>query len=244
MEELTLRRLPDLCADGPTQMAADEVMLRAAAKGIASIRFYTWSTPTLSLGYFQPAASRLDDPLLGALPFVRRPTGGLTLVHHHELTYALAVPAGRDWRTLASWLRLHEIIADALAEFGVKAVPHPAATKHDSTSPLCFHHFTAGDLLIGSAKIVGSAQRRQHRAILQHGAVLLARSPFTPDLAGVKELAGVEVLPEALGSAIVDGCRRSWGWSFRAEAWSSAEGELIDELVDGRYRLDVWNRKR
>ena len=31
------------------------------------------------------------DPLVARLPWLRRPSGGLTLVHHHELTYALAL---------------------------------------------------------------------------------------------------------------------------------------------------------
>src|SRR5204863_1172395 len=101
-------------------MAADEVLLHAAAGGIASLRFYGWTRPTLSLGYFQPAAVRLNDPLLAPLPWVRRSTGGATLVHHHELTYAFALPPGLPWQPKGSWmLRMHRIIKFALESAGL-----------------------------------------------------------------------------------------------------------------------------
>ena len=60
----TIRLLPLEIADGPSNMAADEMLLESAAQGVASLRFYGWSEATVSLGYFQPAAARLADPLL------------------------------------------------------------------------------------------------------------------------------------------------------------------------------------
>src|SRR5438552_1026986 len=121
---LSCRLLPDAVADGPANMAGDEVLLRSAAAGQPSLRFYGWTEAILSLGYFQPAARRLEDPLLRDLPFVRRPTGGDALVHQHELTYCLAVSAARARRSVAPWLAMHEVIAAALAEFGVDAHPY------------------------------------------------------------------------------------------------------------------------
>src|SRR5438270_22730 len=178
---------------GPHHMAADEVLLRSAASGIASLRFYTWETPTLSLGYFQEAASRLAGPLLADLPFVRRSTGGAALVHHHEQTYCLAVPATRPWLGRC-WLRMHEAITAALSEFGVHA-DRCALTGNDDSSFLCFQQHTPGDVMIGNAKIAGSAQRKQRGAVMQHGGILLRPSPFTPTLPGIMELTGVDVKP-------------------------------------------------
>jgi lipoate-protein ligase A len=66
---------------------------------------------------------------------------------------------------------------------------------------LCFLRRAAGDLVVrdssGSAwhKILGSAQRRKAGAILQHGSLILARSPAAPELAGLSELAGVNLSP-------------------------------------------------
>ena len=86
------RVLPFATADGAHNMAADEVLLESAVAGTGSLRFYGWSEATLSLGYFQPHRIRGSDEWLAKLPFVRRPTGGEALVHHHELTYALGLP--------------------------------------------------------------------------------------------------------------------------------------------------------
>src|SRR5947207_4428455 len=100
-------------------MAADEALLQSALAGKPSLRLYGWSEPTVSLGYFQPEAVRREDPRLAQLPYVRRPSGGGTLVHHHEVTYALALPPGPNWQSgagkhLQFWLwRMHEIIAAA-----------------------------------------------------------------------------------------------------------------------------------
>jgi len=88
----TVRLLPFTIADGPTNMAIDEVLLQSAQRGITTLRFYTWSEPTASLGYFQPHAVLKEIDWPEGMPWVRRASGGLTLVHHHELTYALAAP--------------------------------------------------------------------------------------------------------------------------------------------------------
>src|SRR5262249_21106303 len=106
----TCRLLPYALADGPHNMAAHAVLLEAAAQGVASLRFYGWSAATPSLGYFQSERLRHADPRLAELPYVRRPSGGATLVHHHEVTYALGLPAGSLWQTGESWLRrMHAI---------------------------------------------------------------------------------------------------------------------------------------
>src|SRR5262245_12000420 len=153
--DLLCRLLPFAVANGPQNMAADEVLLHSAAAGQASLRFYGWTEATLSLGYFQHSTRRLDDPLLRELPFVRRPTGGDALVHHHELTYCLAVPSasgasdgpgnrdrGHHWprspRYAAPWLRMHEIIAAALAEFGIDARLHAPSGGDVFAVFLCF----------------------------------------------------------------------------------------------------------
>src|SRR2546429_99084 len=94
------RVLPFESAAGAWQMAADEALLESASlSNVASFRAYAWTEATLSLGYFQPSALRLTDPLLAPLPYVRRASGGATLVHHREVTYALALPAGAPWQT-------------------------------------------------------------------------------------------------------------------------------------------------
>ena len=45
---------------------------------------------------------------------------------------------------------------------------------------LCFQRRSPGDVLVGGVKVAGSAQRRCRGAVLQHGSLLLARSPAAP----------------------------------------------------------------
>ena len=239
-----VRLLPYAAADGPHNMAADETLLEAAVGGRASLRFYEWSGPTLSLGYFQPQSARLSNPGLAGLPWVRRPTGGAALVHHHELTYALALPGGPPWQARGeSWLtRMHAIIAEALA--GLGAAPESVAQETKQGDVLCFLHHTPGDLRIGRAKVVGSAQRRQRGALLQHGAVLLAASPFTPALPGVADSAGRRLAADAVAAAVADRFVRRTAWRLEPSDWTDEEHRRIDALAAGKYSHPAWNAKR
>src|SRR5215212_9694807 len=135
----TIRLLPLEAADGPTNMAADEALLESAAdRGTATLRFYTWGEPTLSLGYFQPAAGRERTP---GLAWVRRSTGGAAIVHHHELTYALALPAGPPWQAKESWVcRFHQIVAAALRESGIESRTVECAEAKKLDPFICFQH--------------------------------------------------------------------------------------------------------
>ncbi len=226
-------------------MAADEALLESAGAGVASLRFYGWSAATLSLGYFQTERLRQEDPRLAPLPYVRRPSGGATLVHHQELTYALALPAGSPWQEGDPWLRrMHRVVARALDALCVKVQVHEPAGAEDFPGFLCFQHCTAGDLLIERAKIVGSAQRRQRRALLQHGAILLARSPYTPVLPGIQELSGRRLTAEETAAAIRDALQRETGWEIGPADWTEAERQRRRELAVNRYSQDSWNRKR
>jgi lipoate-protein ligase A len=239
------RLLPWYVADGPWQMAADETLLETAAVGIASIRFYGWSTATLSLGYFQPAAVRLTDPLLSRLPWVRRPTGGEALVHHHEITYALALPPGPPWQSREStWpRRMHEIIRTSLASLGVMV--QLCETEKRLGHVLCFLHQTPGDVLCGSAKVCGSAQRRPRGALLQHGSLLLAQSPHAPALPGLHELAGLPVHSDGrVIAGITTAFAHATGWQLDHADWTEEERRRIDERKSARYANPQWNERR
>jgi lipoate-protein ligase A len=238
-----LRLLPFAVADGPTNMAADEVLLGSAAAGTASLRFYAFSAATLSLGYFQPSAAALAYPGLAGLAWVRRPSGGAALVHHHELTYALALPAGPAWQPAGlAWLpRLHELARVALARRGVVA---RLCTAEARLGPvLCFRHHTPGDLVLGGHKIAGSAQRKRHGAVLQHGGILLAQSPHTPELPGLAELAGLRLPADALAGDLAEGLAAATGWSVLPGPWSAGERAALPALA-ARYACAGWNLRR
>jgi lipoyl(octanoyl) transferase len=230
-------------ADGPSQMAADEALLAHAAAGQPALRFYTWSEPTLSLGYFQRAADRLTDRRLADLPFVRRPTGGGAIVHHLELTYGLAIPVGLSPRDGTNCVcRMHDAIRAALAELGVATALIGCGRESGRGRFLCFEHLTPGDVVIGGAKVVGSASRKRAGAVLHHGSILLAASPHAPHLPGVHELAGVDIEATELAQVLAGTFTQVFGWELAPGDWAALR--TIQAGAERRYRDAGWNEKR
>ncbi len=157
----------------------------------ATLRFYQWSRPTLSLGYFQSNADCL--PRFRDVSRVRRATGGGAILHHHELTYSLTLPTPSGQRGARHDLYriVHQSIIDSLERFAIRARPHrddPRPLGNISDDFLCFRRRTEEDLVVSGYKVVGSAQRRDKRSILQHGSILLRASEHTPELPGVFDL--------------------------------------------------------
>ena len=194
---------------GSWNMAVDEVLLEAAAAGPScTLRIYEWDQATVSLGYFQSA----DDPSLESrfpqLPKVKRLSGGGAILHHHEVTYSIALPDGHPLAVSPGVLyeEVHRRVMAMLARLGVEVRLRGEALKLAAEPFLCFSRGDARDIVLGPHKILGSAQRRRRGAVLQHGALLLARSEFAPEFPGLAELAGfsreprevVELLHRAL----------------------------------------------
>src|SRR5688572_17520100 len=114
---LDCRLIIDSPAAGPRNMAIDEALLSDATEnGVATLRFYQWSEPTLSLGYFQRYDERYQHTGSRDCAVVRRQSGGGAILHDRELTYSLALPAGhplaRDSQRLYS--AIHEAFINML----------------------------------------------------------------------------------------------------------------------------------
>jgi lipoate-protein ligase A len=243
----TIRLLPLSAADGATNMAADEALLETAAdRGAAALRFYTWTEPTLSLGYFQPAAVREESAGLASLAWVRRATGGAAIVHHHELTYALALPPGPPWQTKESWVcRFHHVVQGVLADHGVRAQAVVCGEEVKLGPVLCFLHQTPADLAVGGSKVAGSAQRKMRGALLQHGSILLRRSEFAPRLPGVNDAAWRELFtPESLAGLLARRFAADTGWELVPGAWTESETARIAVIRADKYANPEWNAKR
>ena len=240
------RLLPTTAAPGSWNMAADEALQRSAVeRGVATLRFYTWAEPTLSLGYFQAHTDRLRDPRLANVAWVRRHTGGAAILHHHEITYSLALPAGPPWHTAESWLcRFHHAVGAALKGFGVATKAVVCGEEKKLGDFLCFLHQTPGDLLAAGHKVVGSAQRRPHGAMMQHGSILLRQSPATPDLPGIAEVTAVAIEESALVRAVVAELAAQTGWTFEPGDWTDEVRRAAAEIEREKYGTTGWNQKR
>jgi lipoate-protein ligase A len=184
-------------ADPAFNMGLDEALLESD-ESPPTLRFYSWSPETLSLGYFQRIA---DVPgATAALPgqrkpvVVRRITGGGAIHHVNELTYSITAPlAHRVYQCPLgeSYARVHAAIQRALAELGVDASMRGEAklTSDREGTGMCFHHSTELDLVWLGRKGVGSAQRRKRGRVLHHGSIKLGTSPLEGEIATVREIA-------------------------------------------------------
>ena len=247
METLTLDLFPYENGDGPHNMAADEALLWTAAhEHKASLRFYGWTQATVSLGYFQPFDIRASIPALATLSWVRRASGGAMLVHHHELTYCLALPPGLLVPGGEPLMRkMHRVIGQALEAMGMVGLINLVDVKnHTTNQPLCFQQQTPGDLASRGSKVVGSAQRKYRQAIMQHGSILVSTSPFAPQLPGLRELTGHQLPIEDLQQAISSVLAKACSWNIQPAAWSSQQLQVRHRLEREKYAAQEWNEKR
>lgn len=250
-----VRFIFDPAASGACNMAVDEVLLETAATtGQATLRFYTWQEPTLSLGYFQAAASRQQHLASCDCPLVRRASGGGAIVHDRELTYSLAWP--RQPSKLFSTGQLYQLVHNSLIELlqqqGIEAQLHSAqaAGRHDkleesASEPfLCFHRRSDGDVLLKGHKILGSAQRRHRQAVLQHGSLLLAQTPAAPELPGIYELTGQELSGEELShrwlTILITGLRATPS----PGALTDTEWQRVHEVTRARFGSADFTQRR
>lgn len=161
-------------------MAIDAGLLALAARtGRAFLRLYRFDPPCLSFGRNEPVAGydRAAIARLG-LDVVRRPTGGRAVWHEHAVTYAVAAPMAAFGGLRVGYWAIQAWLAAALRTLGAQATlapagPQPAAPARGGA---CFAAPVEGEVLVDGRKLVGSAQARRGKALLQHGSVLLAGS--------------------------------------------------------------------
>ncbi len=152
-------------------MALDEALLEAAVTlGQPIIRFYGWSRPAATFGYFQ--SYQQVSTWTPLRPLIRRPTGGGLVPHTADWTYSVIIPPGLEWyqcSAVESYQRLHEWVSRALATIGIETKLTPAT---DPSGPgQCFVGAEKFDLLSGQTKIAGAAQRRNKLGLLIQGSI-------------------------------------------------------------------------
>ena len=232
-------------AESSLNMALDELLLDQAAGGVAALRLYSWSdAPCVSLGYFQSSAELQRPGPFGEIRFVRRITGGGAIIHHHDITYALAVPAAwkRSPRTLVK--RFHCGIARALARHGVAATIGTMRQQGPETDFLCFRRSDQLAVCVHSHKICGSAQRRRHDAVLIHGSLLARASSLAPNVPGIEELTGRLLDSEQLACIIANAAAAALQIELRPSQLKQSLAETAQRLARDKYQAAGWNHRR
>ena len=99
-------------------------------------------------------------------------------------------------------------------------------------------------MLLGKTKIAGSAQRRSSGAVLQHGSVLLARSPAAPELEGLKELTNRPPDEKRLGETWLEVLCDRLRFAWLPQPLSATERARVAELVEVKYATEAWTLRR
>lgn len=152
-------------------MAMDHALLESApALGNPVLRFYGWTEPAASFGYFQKYAEVAK--MTSLRPLVRRPTGGGLVPHDADWTYSLVFPPRHSWyglKAAESYRQVHEWICEAFSQFGIDT---EIASECRLCCPgKCFEGWEKFDVVWGGRKIAGAAQRRTRHGLLIQGSV-------------------------------------------------------------------------
>jgi lipoate-protein ligase A len=215
-------------------MALDEAIYYCYLSGSAppTLRFYGWSPPTLSVGYFQEINKEINLAGIGERGYglVRRSTGGRAVLHHHELTYSVVagIKEGVPDSLIGSYLYISKALVNACRAFGVLAELHEGAAEKAKRTGACFESPSWYELTVSGRKLVGSAQLRQQGSFLQHGSILL--DFFAKDLGAVLKLNGIplDIWAEKMKSKVT---------SFKDQGVEVTTTELAREIVNSFQNL-------
>ncbi|HUG37223.1 MAG TPA: biotin/lipoate A/B protein ligase family protein [Candidatus Limnocylindrales bacterium] len=253
--------------DGARNMALDEALMlgRLRRTSPPTLRFFAWAPPTISLGYGQRLDGRvdLDAAARMGVGLVRRLTGGSAILHEGpeaEVTYGVTGAAGDfpgadDLHGTYRWIGV--ALAAGLRELGASVEMVPVRPSDPAAMPaFCFARTGSHEIEVDGRKLVGSAQRRQGDAFLQHGSVMLAADagrlrrafPGAPD-----PLGGMTTLEAVLGrrpsfdetvEQLAEGFRRVHGLRLDPGGLTAEEVELAESLACEKYETPEWTRAR
>lgn len=243
-----------------TNMAIDEAVLTHIARGdsLPTLRFYGWTPPAISIGYFQSLEEEVDMSacLKLGVDYVRRITGGGAVLHEDEITYSVHIPESAGLvpsGILESYGKICGGILKGLAHFGLAAQFVPL-----------------NDIVLavdgGLKKISGNAQTRKNGIVLQHGTILLKvdvdkmfsllkvpseklKGKLIEDVkqrvTSVSLALGREVkFEEALGALQKGFAEEFSNIEFVPGALHKSEKTLAEELQKEKYGSADWNKKR
>lgn len=246
-------------------MAVDEAVAHTVGEGRVppTVRFYGWSRPTVSLGYLQRSEGAVDLAACRRLgiDIVRRPTGGRAVLHARELTYSVAVPLDGAWGDLSvaeSFSRVGEALVAGLLRLGVAATIGDGKSERSNLprTGVCFQLRRMPAILVSGKKLIGSAQRRWRRSLLQHGSILLefdaavqrAVFPAWRDSVGgvtwLGALLGEIPRRETLETALMAGWAGAMGTQCAQGSLAAEERWKAEELAQRRYKENAWTFQR
>jgi lipoate-protein ligase A len=172
----------------------------------STLRIYSWKPRCISVGYSQDLIRK------DGWDVVKRPTGGGIVFHNEtEVTYSLVtdlnnpiLPEGM----VPSYKKISEAIVHGLKALGIDAEitsnlkPQTSKQIPISKTQLCFSYPAEYEIVADGKKIVGSAQKRGKKALLQQGSIC------------IEEYLGIRVKFDEVKNALIAGFSERLGIQF------------------------------
>jgi lipoate-protein ligase A len=235
-------------------METDLKLFHDFEKGLISstLRIYSWKPKCISLGYAQKMERLIDGEMVRKLGWdvVKRPTGGGIVFHNEaEVTYSLVtelnnpvLPGGM----IPSYRRISEAIVCGLRRIGLQVEISNQAKgqrpKAEGKRFLCFSYPAEYEIVVegpstsldeardeslgARKKIVGSAQKRGKRTLLQQGSIfvknttngdfsVLKNTYGSQNAVSVEEVLGRKIDFEELSGVLTEGFEERLGIKFK-----------------------------
>ena len=243
-------------------MAIDEAILLAQkAQPQPTLRFYDWTQPAFSFGYFQDIAEEVDVAACRAagIELVKRMTGGGTVVHGWELTWTLILPraarsaASGEMSVPVAYQRIGECLVAAMTQLGIPAQRYVNAVDADAPN-ICLTKPAQHDVMLNGKKVAGVSVRRNRNGLLFQGYISVAMPPATV-LARISKhtevgqlvreksttihAAGYAITRDALIQAIYETFHI--GITFLSGELSPTERAQAAVLAKTKYAAAAWN---
>ena len=147
----------------------------------AFFRLYRWRPFCISLG----ANQSFDDINLSkikedGIDVVKRPTGGRAILHAEEWTYSVILPLNFQYSPKEIYTIISRALIRGLDYYNPllskseleNIQPNFSKLLEEPTGVLCFASTAKNEVKYSGKKLIGSAQRKLNRTILQHGSIL------------------------------------------------------------------------
>jgi len=166
---------------GKYNMDFDLNLAKNFREGEAVLRLYRWKPYCISLGASQQLNSVNSELAANDnIDVVVRPTGGRAVLHAEELTYSVIYPLDFTSSARDIYHQLNLALLNGLKIYDSRfecvelesRQPNFSEVYKNAAGTACFAVSAKSELKFAGKKLVGSAQRKFERVILQHGSIL------------------------------------------------------------------------
>ncbi|MFH2028167.1 MAG: biotin/lipoate A/B protein ligase family protein [Nanoarchaeota archaeon] len=239
-------------------MAIDEALLTSKEP---VLRFYGWKPAGLSIGYFQFKNSfNFNNIKKHNIKLVRRLTGGNAVLHDKELTYSFIIDEDKMPKSIIdSYKEISKGLLQGLKNLNLNPEMNQEVKKGEK-SAVCFNDPSWYEILVNKRKLVGSAQKRINKKLLQHGAILIEVdidkycslfcnyskelvNKLNQRMTSINQELKKEITYDELKKAMIKGFETELSLNFTEDTLTKKEQELAQKLYMEKYSTDNWNLK-